>query len=42
MLCCYVLEECGKHSSPELFGGKVLLWARVLRVCILKEVDIIH
>lgn len=35
-----MLEECYKHSSTELFGGKILLWARVVRAGILKELNI--
>lgn len=35
-----MLKECYKHSLPGLFGGEMLLWARVVREDILKKVDI--
>lgn len=35
-----MLEGCHKHSLPELFEGKILLWARVVREGILREVDV--
>ena len=35
-----ILKECYKHLVPELFGGKMLLWVRVAKENVMKELGI--